>query len=80
MDNLEVKKMLKGCYLSIDFFRRKAIKEPKTREEDKLKTAGIIHAMAMSDIIKPQEFTFMINLLWSDIKALGEYAHGKAGF
>lgn len=79
MDNLEVKKRLQGCYLSIDFFRRKAIKEPKTREEDKLKTAGIIHAMAMSDIIKPQEFTLMINLLWSDIKALGEYAHGKAG-
>lgn len=80
MDNLEVKKMLQGCYRSIEFFRRKAIKEPKTREEDRLKAAGIIHAMARSDIIEPQEFTYRITLLWSDIKALGEYANRKVGF
>lgn len=80
MDNLEVKKMLQGCYRSIEFFRRKAIKEPKTREEDRLKTAGILHARARADIIEPQEYTYMINLLWSDIKALGKYANRKVGF
>lgn len=79
MDNLEVKKMLQGCYRSIEFFRRKAIKEPKTREEDRLKTAGILHAMARADIIEPQEYTYMNNLLWSDIKSLGEYANRKVG-
>lgn len=72
-------KRLQGCYLSIEFFRRKALREPKTREEDKLKTAGIIHARARADVIKPQEFTFRVNLLWSDIKALGTYASRKAG-
>lgn len=80
MDNLEVKKMLQGCYRSIEFFRRKAIKEPKTREEDRLKTAGILHARSMADIIEPQEYTYRINLLWSDIKSLGEYANRKVGF
>ena len=79
MDNLEINKVLQGCYLSIAYFRRKAVKEPKTREEDKLKTAGIIHAMAMSEIIKPQEFTYRITLLWDDFKALEEYANRKAG-
>ena len=79
MDNLEIKKVLQGCYLSIEYFMRKAIKEPKTREEDKLKTAGIIHAMAMSEIIEPQEFTYRITLLWDNFKALGDYANRKAG-
>ena len=79
MDNLKIKEILEGFYLSIEYFRRKAIKEPKTREEDRLKTAGIIHARAMSDIIEPQEFTYMITLLWDDFKALGEYANRKAG-
>ena len=79
MDNLKFKEILQGCYLSIEYFRRKAVKEPKTREENRLKTAGIIHAMAMSDIIEPQEFTYRITLLWEDFKALGEYANRKAG-
>ena len=79
MDNLEIKKVLQGCYMSIEYFRRKAVREPKTREENRLKTAGIIHAMAMSDIIEPQEFTYRITLLWGDFKALGEYASRKAG-
>ena len=72
-------KVLQGFYLSIEYFRRKAIKEPKTREEDQLKTAGIIHARARAEIIEPQEFTYRITLLWDDIKALGAYANEKAG-
>ena len=79
MDNLKLEKILQGCYMSIEYFRRKAVKEPKTREENQLKTAGIIHAMARSDIIEPQEFTYRISLLWSDIKSLGEYANRKEG-
>lgn len=78
MDNIN--KVLQGCYRSIEYFMRKAIKEPKTREEDRLKTAGILHARARADIIEPKEYTYMINLLWSDIKALGEYANRKVGF
>lgn len=80
MDNTKIKQVLQGCYRSIDFFRRKAIKEPKTREESRLKTAGILHARARADIIEPQEYTYMITLLWSDIKSLGEYANRKVGF
>ena len=79
MDNFKIKEILQGCYLSIDFFRRKAIKEPKAREESRLKTAGILHARARAELIKPQEYTYMITLLWSDIKALGEYANRKVG-
>ena len=79
MDNLKIKEILEGFYLSIEYFRRKAIKEPKTREEDRLKTAGIIHARARADIIEPQEFTYRITLLWDNFKALGEYAKRKVG-
>lgn len=78
MVNLE--KILQGCYLSIEYFSRKAIQEPKTREESQLKTSGILHARAMADLIKPQEYTYRITLLWDDFKALGEYANRKVGF
>lgn len=72
-------KMLENFYGTIAYYMNCAIKDETIKRDYQLKAVGAINVASMIGLISEDKFSFMVRLVWENIKVLFRYANERCG-